>query len=143
MHLSSRVKGAVLLLLLVMMTEVALSTRQESPSWDEGDHIFSGYMNWKTGEYSLNPEHPPLVKLVATLPLLPLDLKIPPRQGRYWLLAPAFLNCRQCVRAVLLQVKVKISGSDWSTSAKNLRADPFAFVFALRRSAFTNACVSD
>ena len=84
MHLSGRVKGAVLLLLLVMVTEIALSTRQESPSWDEGDHIFSGYMNWKTGEYSLNPEHPPLVKLVATLPLLPLDLKIPPREGRYF-----------------------------------------------------------
>ena len=33
--------------------------------------------------------------------------------------------------------------SDWSTSVKNLRADPFAFVFALGRSAFTNACVSD
>lgn len=67
-----------------MVTEIALSTRQESPSWDEGDHIFSGYMNWKAGEYTLNPEHPPLVKLVATLPLLPLDLKVPPRQGRYF-----------------------------------------------------------
>jgi len=72
----------VLLLLLVMVTEVGLSTRQESPSWDEGDHIYSGYMNWKHGEYSLNPEHPPLVKLVATLPLVPLDLKVAPRLGR-------------------------------------------------------------
>ena len=79
-----RVTGAVLFLLLVMVTEVGLSTRQESPSWDEGDHIYSGYMNWMHREYSLNPEHPPLVKLVATLPLLPLDLKIAPRQGRYF-----------------------------------------------------------
>ena len=78
------VAGAVFLLLLVMVTEVGLSTRQESPSWDEGDHIYSGYMNWKHREYSLNPEHPPLVKLVATLPLLPLDLKIARRQGRYF-----------------------------------------------------------
>jgi len=78
------VAGAVFLLLLVMVTEVGLSTRQESPSWDEGDHIYSGYMNWKHREYSLNPEHPPLVKLVATLPLLPLDLKVAPRQGRYF-----------------------------------------------------------
>ncbi len=75
-------RGAVLLLLLVMATEVGLSTRQESPSWDEGDHIYSGYMNWKHREYSLNPEHPPLVKLVATLPLVPLDLKVAPRLGR-------------------------------------------------------------
>ncbi len=73
-----------LALLLLFITEVGLSTRQQSPSWDEGDHIFSGYMNWKHGEYSLNPEHPPLVKLIATLPLLPLTLKTAPRQGRYF-----------------------------------------------------------
>ena len=66
--------AAVSFLLLVMVAEVGLSTRQESPSWDEGDHIYAGYMNWQHREYSLNPEHPPLVKLVATLPLLPLDL---------------------------------------------------------------------
>jgi hypothetical protein len=71
-------------LLLVMTCEIAFSTRQTSPSWDEGDHIFSGYMNWKNREYSLNPEHPPLVKLIATLPLLPLDLKVAPREGRYF-----------------------------------------------------------
>ncbi|RXH57793.1 hypothetical protein GRAN_1103 [Granulicella sibirica] len=71
-------------LLLILICEIALSTRQESPSWDEGDHIFSGYMNWKNREYSLNPEHPPLVKLIAALPLLPLDLKVAPRKGRFF-----------------------------------------------------------
>jgi hypothetical protein len=76
--------GAMWLLLLVLIAEVGLSTRRESPSWDEGDHIYSGYMNWKNREYSLNPEHPPLVKLIATLPLLPLHLKIAPREGRYF-----------------------------------------------------------
>lgn len=76
--------AAVAALLLVMVLQVALSTRQESPSWDEGDHIYSGYMDWLHRDYSLNPEHPPLVKLIATLPLLPLDLKIAPRQGRYF-----------------------------------------------------------
>ncbi len=75
------VAGAALVLLLSMAVEVGLSTRQQSPSWDEGDHIYSGYMNWINGEYTLNPEHPPLVKLVATLPLVPLDLKTAPRQG--------------------------------------------------------------
>ena len=76
--------GAAVLLLLLMLFEVALSTRHQSPSWDEGDHIYSGYMNWKEGQYALNPEHPPLVKLIATLPLLPLQLKTVPRQGRYF-----------------------------------------------------------
>jgi len=75
---------AAFVLVLIMVAEVVLSTLQESPSWDEGDHIYAGYMNWKHGEYDLNPEHPPLVKLIATLPLLPLDLKIAPRQGRFF-----------------------------------------------------------
>ena len=78
------VSVAVGFLLLVMALEVGFSTRQQSPSWDEGDHIYSGYMNWKNREYSLNPEHPPLVKFIATLPLLPLDLKAAPRQGRFF-----------------------------------------------------------
>jgi Dolichyl-phosphate-mannose-protein mannosyltransferase len=78
------IAATALVLVLIMVVEVGLSTRQQSPSWDEGDHIYAGYMNWKNGEYTLNPEHPPLVKLVATLPLVPLDLKTAPRQGRYF-----------------------------------------------------------
>ena len=36
--------GRVCFLLLVMEAEVGLSTKQESPSWDSGDHIYAGYM---------------------------------------------------------------------------------------------------
>jgi hypothetical protein len=78
------IAASVIALLLIMVAEVALSTRRLSLSWDEGDHIYSGYMNWKHREYSLNPEHPPLVKLVAALPLLPLHLKVAPRENRYF-----------------------------------------------------------
>ncbi len=77
-------RAAVLALLLSLATQIGFSTRRQSPSWDEGDHIYSGYMNWTQGEYGLNPEHPPLAKLVATLPLLGLHLKVAPRQGRYF-----------------------------------------------------------
>jgi hypothetical protein len=78
------VTGAVLLLLAIFIAEVAFSTRRQSPSWDEGDHFYAGYMNWLHDDYSLNPEHPPLVKLIATIPLLPLHLKVAPRQNRYF-----------------------------------------------------------
>jgi len=77
-------KGAACILLIFLLVETGLSTRRQSVGWDEGDHIFAGYMNWKQGAYYLNPEHPPLVKLVATLPLLALDLKTAPAQGRYF-----------------------------------------------------------
>lgn len=76
--------GAACILLIFLLVETGLSTRRQSVGWDEGDHIFAGYMNWKQGAYYLNSEHPPLVKLVATLPLLALDLKTAPAQGRYF-----------------------------------------------------------
>jgi hypothetical protein len=38
---------------------------RNSFTWDEDDHIYSGYMSWKHGDFGLNPEHPPLVKLIA------------------------------------------------------------------------------
>jgi 4-amino-4-deoxy-L-arabinose transferase-like glycosyltransferase len=69
------------LLLLVLLCELTLSIRNQSLSWDEGDHIFAGYMAWKTFDYGLNPEHPPLVKALATLPLLAMHLGTPVLKG--------------------------------------------------------------
>jgi hypothetical protein len=39
-------------------------------------------MSWKHADFGLNPEHPPLVKLVATIPLLNMPLKMPVLQDR-------------------------------------------------------------
>lgn len=80
-------------LLLVLFLQLAFSVRQESISWDEGDHLFSGYMMWKQHDYGLNPEHPPLVKLVAALPLLPMRLRVPALQHRQFKIE-AFLDGR-------------------------------------------------
>jgi hypothetical protein len=69
-------------LLGVMVLQLALSVRQESISWDEGDHLFSGYISLKHCDFGLNPEHPPMVKMVAALPLLHLHLDVPEVQKR-------------------------------------------------------------
>src|SRR5271165_7345580 len=69
-------------LLAILVLQLALSIRQESITWDEDDHLYAGYMTWKTGDLGLNPEHPPLVKLLAALPVLPMQVKVPPLQGR-------------------------------------------------------------
>ncbi len=71
----------VILLLSVMAAELALSARQQSQTFDEGVHIFSGYRYWKNFDFGANPEHPPLVKLVAALPLLRLNLRVPSIPG--------------------------------------------------------------
>ena len=77
-------------LLGVLVLQLVFSVRRESLSWDEGDHIFAGYMSWKDGDFGLNPEHPPLVKMVATLPLLPMNLKVPRLQNRNFKLEAYF-----------------------------------------------------
>jgi len=74
--------GSAFLLLLVFAIQVVSVVRQESLTWDEGDHIFAGYMSWKTHDFGFNPEHPPLMKSLATVPLLGLPLKVPPDQHR-------------------------------------------------------------
>lgn len=69
--------AGVVLLLAVMGAELALSARQQSQTFDEAVHIFAGYRYWKNFDFGVNPEHPPLVKLVAALPLLCLPLRAP------------------------------------------------------------------
>src|SRR3984885_2479980 len=71
-------------LIIVQMILVAVIVHGESPTFDEADHIFAGYMMWHSGDYGLNPEHPPLVKLVAAMPLLPEKLWVPPLQQRFF-----------------------------------------------------------
>jgi len=75
------------------MILVAIIVHGESLTFDEADHIFAGYMMWHSGDYGLNPEHPPLVKLVATLPLLPEKLWVPPLQQR-WFKSEAYRDGR-------------------------------------------------
>src|SRR5665213_1136109 len=71
------VAAGVVLLLAAMAAQLALSARRQSQTFDEGAHIFSGYRYWKNFDFGFNPEHPPLVKLVAALPLLRLPLVTP------------------------------------------------------------------
>ena len=85
------VVSGVVGLLVVLFLQLALSVHQESISWDEDDHLYAGYMTWKTGDFGLNPEHPPMVKMLAALPLLGMDLKVPALQGRFFKLE-AFLG---------------------------------------------------
>ena len=75
---------AVVALLILQVAQFTYVVHRESLTWDEGDHSFSAYMMWKTRDYGLNPEHPPLVKLLAAVPTLGKNLWTPPLQGRFF-----------------------------------------------------------
>lgn len=69
-------------LLFVLICQLAYTSRANSVTWDEAHHLFDGYTIWTQHDYGLNPEVPPLVKLVAAAPLLRMHLVVPPLQGR-------------------------------------------------------------
>lgn len=64
-------------LLLAMCAELALSAHRQSQTSDEACHILAGYRSWENFDFGVNPEHPPLVKLVAALPMLRLASQVP------------------------------------------------------------------
>jgi 4-amino-4-deoxy-L-arabinose transferase-like glycosyltransferase len=72
----------VLGLLAVQAVLVVTLIHRESLTFDEDNHMFAGYMMWKTGDYGLNPEHPPLVKLLAAAPIVGRKLWTPQLEGR-------------------------------------------------------------
>jgi hypothetical protein len=78
------VVALVILLLAAQALEIAVAVHRESLTWDEEDHMYAGYRMWKTGDFGLNPEHPPLVKLLATLPILGDKLWLPPLKGIFF-----------------------------------------------------------
>jgi hypothetical protein len=54
-----------------------------SVSYDETSHLPAGMAFVATGEMRLNPQHPPLVKLLAGLATLPLEPRLPLRSAAY------------------------------------------------------------
>ena len=68
--------GLVAGMLALYVALTVSSLRQWSATFDEGAHLPAGYTYWAFADYRLNPEHPPLVKRLAALPLLLLDVKV-------------------------------------------------------------------
>jgi hypothetical protein len=75
METSKKIPYVILGLIIAVSFGIMLSvSRQESPIMDELAHIPAGYGYDKYFDYRLNPEHPPLVKMIAALPLTFLNL---------------------------------------------------------------------
>ena len=68
---------AAVALFTIFAAEMFFSVRMESQTFDEPAHLYAGYSYWVRSDYGINPEHPPLVKLVASLPLLVEKPKYP------------------------------------------------------------------
>lgn len=72
------------------------SLHLETQTFDEGFHLAAGYSYWSQGDYRMNPEHPPLGKMLCALPLLWLKPSLPVRTKAWydrdqWEFSDAFL----------------------------------------------------
>lgn len=74
---------AAFFLIALMGTLSLLSMAKDSLTFDELAHIGAGYSYLAKQDYRLNPEHPPLIKDLAAVPLLFLNLKFP-EQSDWW-----------------------------------------------------------
>ena len=80
-HRTSLREGlAVAALLLIFLLQLVHVARVYSANWDEAHHVYDGYRIWTQGDFRLNAEVPPLVKLTAALPLRAMNLQLPPEQ---------------------------------------------------------------
>jgi 4-amino-4-deoxy-L-arabinose transferase-like glycosyltransferase len=72
---------AVAALLLALGVQLAVAVGSDGLTIDELVYIGSGYRHLTAGDYRLNPEQPPLAKLLGAIPLAALDLRVPPSRA--------------------------------------------------------------
>ena len=92
-----RAHAVAFLLVLIFFGELVVSVHRQSLSWDEGDHIYAGDESWAAGEFGINPGHPPLLKEIATVPLLTMHLSAPPRKSPRFSKTEAYFNGRSLI----------------------------------------------
>ena len=150
--LSSGKRAFYVVLPLVFILLSFKSVQQKSPTYDETVHLFAGYSYLKWGDYRVNPEHPPLVKMLAAAPLLALNLDtsgVTPRErfrvqgdkNYGWVLAHRFIFVDNDAETmffharivmVILAVTLALCAAGWATKLYGVEAGIAAlFLFCL------------
>jgi Flp pilus assembly protein TadD/4-amino-4-deoxy-L-arabinose transferase-like glycosyltransferase len=81
----------ILIIFVIVFSLVTITSLvRKSATVDEPLHLLAGYSYLKWGDYRANPEHPPLAKLWAALPLLALEIKDTRRSNLHWDLISEF-----------------------------------------------------
>jgi tetratricopeptide (TPR) repeat protein len=76
--------AGVVCLVTLLAAELWLSVREQSPTFDEPYYLLAGYRYWQAQDFGFMPQHPPLAKLVATLPLLFLQPQVQQTASDQW-----------------------------------------------------------
>ena len=71
----------VAILLAIFCMQLVRVARLYSANWDEAHHLYDGYLILTQHDYRANAEVPPLIKIVAALPILGLHPALPTATG--------------------------------------------------------------
>jgi hypothetical protein len=100
MKVSERIRTILCLLAFAVVFVVLTvgSYVRESATWDEPQHVVAGYCALKYHDYRTDPEHPPLLRMWAALPLLGMNVKmdlqkIDPVSSAMWVMNRQFFFC--------------------------------------------------
>lgn len=102
------------------------SLRIKSLTYDEVAYIAAGYSYVKTGDYRLNPEQPPLMKLLAGAAMLPLDPELPTNHSS-WTDAAAGVGNTQWIFGQEFLIHANPNGEELALAARI----PVVFVMML------------
>src|SRR5215475_11787082 len=107
--------------LIVFYLISATAALRKSPTYDEPVHLFAGYSYLKWGDFRVNPEHPPLAKILAALPLLALKVEaagitraqrdfVQQRKDYGWILADHFFMSHDDAESLFFYAKLVMIG---------------------------------
>jgi hypothetical protein len=107
-------------LLLVHAALLLYSARWQFPGRNEVAHLPAGISHWEPGVFSIYKVNPPLWRMLAILPVLPLDpdirsLALPndPRERNEWRISRRFASDNAGVYWKMVQL-ARIAGISWS-----------------------------
>lgn len=86
---------AVTVLLVQMAVQMLLSASGDAPTNDEPAHLGSGLAYTRRHDLRFSPEHPPVAKVIATVPLLAARIHLPPRHAPSYRSADPFAFGRE------------------------------------------------
>jgi len=115
---STLTAGSLLIIFCLLSLTAAL---EKAPTYDESLHLFAGYSHLKWGDFRINPEHPPLAKALAALPLLAIDIDtsestplqrnaVPDAKDFGWVLAARFVLDNRGQQNLFLYPKLVMIG---------------------------------
>src|SRR6185436_10278310 len=75
--------AVLVVILIAFCMQALLALPKLSATTDEPVHLAAGYSYWQTRDFRMNPEHPPLAKLIAAFPLLFIHPKLDTTGGAW------------------------------------------------------------